>query len=90
MGSCSAFDRTQDCANHAFHMVQHLVVPEAKDLPALGFQPGGAGDVRGAGGMVTAVEFNCETGFTAGEVENVGADGELAGKARAVQAEVRP
>lgn len=82
-----------DYLQHPIHVAQHIVVPEADDAVAVGFDDPGAVRVDRAFGMLPAVAFDGEAQGAAGEVGNEVADLVLASKlcaAKLAGAQVRP
>ncbi len=71
-------ERLLDFGDDAFGVLEDVVVPEAGDAPALGFQPGGSVFVCGWVCVLAAVGFDDQFGLDAGEVGDVGADWVLA------------
>ena len=92
MGAAEALGGAgEDVFGRAFGVVAHIAIPQAQDLPALLFQPGRAGGiVTRLLLMLAAVELDREPRLAAGEIDDVGADHELAGETRAVPREQLP
>jgi hypothetical protein len=72
---------------NAVQVLGEFGIPEPDDAVALGFEPPGAGFVFGGNltlRVMAAVEFDEKVGLEAGEVRNIGADGDLAAEMAAV------
>ena len=78
----------ENCLQDTFAILQHLVVPEAKHLPALAFQIGVSGLVAKAFGVLRSVGFDDQLSANAKKVDNVRSDWNLPAKLEAVQATV--
>lgn len=76
-------DFEQDRFGDACCILRHVAVPEADDGPAFVFQPGGAGGVARTVGVVAAVDFDRQSRFAAGEVDDERAFDQLAREGRA-------
>ena len=59
------------CLQSAFEIGEHVIIPETHDLVAMVDKLRGAYRVPFRFRMLTAVEFDDEVGFAAGEVGNV-------------------
>jgi len=77
-----------DCLQNAFTILQHLVVPEPKDFPALSFQIGVSGLVVSALGVLRAVSLDDQLSANAKKIDNIGSDRNLPTKLQAVQATI--
>lgn len=86
------FDFLHDRFQHAVGVFKDVVVPEADDAVAMGFDDSGAGGVVGAVGMLPAVAFDGEPEAATGEIGDVVPDRELPCEFRAHRscAQVRP
>ena len=70
--------------DHAIWICQNVVVPEPDDREALTFKPSRPALIFGLlPGMLSAVEFNCETPVQANEIDDIGTDRKLPAKAQA-------
>jgi hypothetical protein len=78
----------QNCLQDTFAILQHLVVPEPKDFPALAFQIGVTNIVARAFCVLRAVSFDDQLSANAKKVDNVGADRNLPAKLNAIQTTV--
>jgi hypothetical protein len=78
----------QNCLQDTFAILQHLVVPEPKDFPALAFQIGVPSLVARAFSVLRTVGFDDQLSANAKKVDNVRSDGNLPAKLEAVQATV--
>lgn len=68
---------------NAFRVGEDVVVPNADDAPAFGFQKCGSAIVISLlFDMLATVEFNSELRFAAREIENVRAHDKLSGETR--------
>jgi len=65
-----------DVLQHAFHVFEYVVVPEADDPVAETFDHGGAGRIM-LDRMLTAVQFDYQSGRPASEVGYISADWKL-------------
>jgi hypothetical protein len=77
-----------NCLQNPFAILQHLVVPEPKNFPALAFQIGVSGLVARALSVLRAVSLDDQLSANAKKVDNVGADWDLPAKLQAVQATI--
>jgi hypothetical protein len=66
----------EDGQQHAFQILQHIVVPEAKYAEALRLERLRAGEI-GLWGVLTAIDLDDQAAFEAAEVGDVLADGPL-------------
>lgn len=82
-----------DARQNAIRVCQHIVVPEADDTVAVGFDDFGSNSVGGIVRMLPAVQFDSEAQAAASKVRNKVADRVLPGELCAAQltrAQVRP
>src|ERR1700735_662380 len=77
-----------NCLQNPFTILQHLVVPEPKDLSALVLQIGVSDIVAKAFCVLRSVGLDDQLSANAKKVDNVGADWDLPAKLNAVQATV--
>jgi hypothetical protein len=78
----------QDCLKHAFAILDHLVVPEAKHLPPLARQISVTDNVTKVFCVLRAVGFDNELSPNAKKVDNVGADWDLPAKLESAKATI--
>ena len=70
----------ENCLQNPFAILQHLVVPEPKDFPALAFQIGVSGPVARAFRVLETVSLDDQLSANAKKVDNVGTDWDLPAK----------
>ena len=71
----------QDMLRSPVRIGEDVRVPQANDAPTFAFEVGGSAAIRlDTFLMLTAVEFDCQPGFAAGEVDDEGGFDELAGE----------
>src|SRR3546814_21153717 len=80
----------KDCFDNALEVGHHFAIPETDHPPAERLQIIGPPRVIGRGFEMLAVEFNAKPRLAAGEVDDIGADHQLAGEARAVAGQFAP
>ena len=78
----------QNSLQNPFAILQHLVVPEAKHLPALVRQISITEIVANAFGVLRTVGFHNQLSANAKKVDNVGADRDLPAKLESAEATV--
>src|SRR4029077_7428882 len=78
----------ENCLQNPFAILQHLVVPEPKNFPALAFQIGVTDIVARAFGVLRAVGFDNQLSADAKKVDNVGADWDLPAKLESAKATI--
>src|ERR1700689_2801114 len=78
----------QNCLKHAFAILEHLIVPEAKHLPALVRQISVTDVVANAFGVLRTVGFHNQLSANTKKVDNVGADRNLSAKLESAQATI--
>ena len=78
----------QNCLQNTFAILQHLVVPEPKDFPAVAFQIGVAGLVGRALSVLRAVSLDNELSANAEKVDDVRSKWDLPAKLNAIQATI--
>jgi len=76
----SLSQRFQDGENDPFGIGQNIIIPEAKDHPAVAFQNGIATRIGLALDMLATVRLNSDLIFRAGEIEDEAADRMLSAK----------
>lgn len=81
--SARYFDCAHDFGDYAVGVAEHVVVPEADDTVAVGFDQFGAFDVGGVLGMLAAVNFDDQFERAAGKVSDRQANRELPRKLHA-------
>ena len=77
-----------NCLQNPFAILQHLVVPEAKHLPALARQISVTDIVAKAFGVLRTVGFDDQLSANAKKVDNVGSDRDLPAKLESAQATI--
>jgi hypothetical protein len=77
-----------NCLQNPFAILQHLVVPEAKHLPALVRQISVTDIVANAFGVLRTVGFDNQLSADTKKVDNVGTDRNLSTKLESVQATI--
>ena len=78
----------ENCLQNPFAILQHLVVPEPKDFPALAFQIGVTNGVAQAIGVLRAVGFDDQLSANAKKVDDVRADRNLPAKLESAEATI--
>jgi hypothetical protein len=78
----------QNCLQNTLAILQHLVVPEAKDFPALAFQISVTDIVANAFGVLRTVGFHNQLSADTKKVDNVGSKWNLSAKLESAQATV--
>ena len=72
-----AFQMGCNGLQHAVHVSQNIIVPEANDAIALGFEKSGSGGVPADFGVLAAVDLYDQLFFPADEVANEGSNRNL-------------
>ena len=78
----------QNCLQDTFAILEHLVVPEPKDLPALPFQISIPGPVAKTLSVLRAVGLDNQLSANAKKVDDVGSNRNLPAKLNAIQATI--
>jgi hypothetical protein len=78
----------QNCLQNTFAILQHLVVPEPKDFPALAFQIGVSGLIARALSVLRAVSLDNQLSPNAEKVDNVRSDWDLPAKLESAEATI--
>jgi hypothetical protein len=78
----------QDCLKYAFAILEHLVVPEPKDFPALALQIGVSDIVTKALCVLRTVSLDDQLSANAKKVDDVRSKWDLPAKLNAIQATV--
>jgi hypothetical protein len=78
----------QNCLKHAFAILEHLIVPEAKHLPALVRQISVTDVVANAFGVLRTVGFHNQLSANTKKVDNIGVDRNLSAKLESAQATI--
>jgi hypothetical protein len=78
----------ENCLRNTFAILQHRVVREPKDFPALAFQIGVSGLIATALGVLRAVRLDDQLSANAKKVDDVRSKWDLSAKLNAIQAAV--
>lgn len=77
-------DRHKDRLRDAIGIFDHIRVPEAQHLPSQASEERGTLSIGRAIDVLTTVELDRQPRATAGQVEDVASDRELAGESRSI------
>lgn len=79
MGACRAECFVDNC-KHVVRAHQHIVIPEPQHLKAMFMQPLRARNVARGVEVLTAIDFDDQLGFEAGEIHDVRTNRKLTSK----------